>query len=125
MATTGEELLSSSFAINSVVRGYHVYKDIWTSTRGEELQCQRETGNAHDLYAVSVTRRGNIVRDVSHKFSIVCNLLIRKLSLQFQPFPFLYGAGTSLDCQSCLFLCYPHDLSNSRIDNCNRQRCHR
>ena len=26
MATTCEELLSSSFAINSVVHGYHVYK---------------------------------------------------------------------------------------------------
>ena len=48
MATTHKELLSS-FAINSVVRGYHVYKDIWTSARGEELQCQRETGNVHDL----------------------------------------------------------------------------
>ena len=61
MVTTCEELLSSSFAINSVVRGYHVYKDIWTSACGEELQSQRETDNVHDLYAVSVLRRGNIV----------------------------------------------------------------
>ena len=78
MATTCEELLSSSFAINSVVRGYHIYKDIWTSARGEELQCQHETGNVHDLYAVSVMRRGNIVRHVSCKISTVCNLFIHK-----------------------------------------------
>ena len=40
----------------AVVRGYHVNKDIWTSAHGEELQYQRETGNVHDLYAVSVMR---------------------------------------------------------------------
>ena len=77
MATTRKELLSS-FAINSVVRGYHVYKDIWISAHGEELQCQHETGNVHDLYAVSVMRRGNIVRHVSRKISTLCNLFIRK-----------------------------------------------
>ena len=40
----------------AVVHGYHVYKDIWTSAHGEELQYQRETGNVHDLHAVSVMR---------------------------------------------------------------------
>ena len=40
----------------SVVCGYHVYKDIWTSAYGEKLQYQRETWNVHDLYAVSVMR---------------------------------------------------------------------
>ena len=70
---------SSRLVINSVVRGYHVYKDIWTSARGEELQCQRETGNVHDLYAaVSVMRRGNIVGHISRKISTVCNLFIRQ-----------------------------------------------
>ena len=39
----------------SAVRGYHVYKDIWTSANGVELQYQREIGNVHDLYAVSIT----------------------------------------------------------------------
>ena len=37
MATTCKELLLSSFAINSVVCGYHVYKDIWISACGKEL----------------------------------------------------------------------------------------
>ena len=78
MATTCEHSLSSSFAINSIVHGYHVYKDIWTSVCGEELQCQCETGNVHDLYAVSVMRRGNIVGHVSRKISTVCNLFICK-----------------------------------------------
>ena len=69
---------SSGFVINSVVRGYNVYKDIWTSARGEELQCQRETGNVHDLYAVSVMQRGNTVGHFSRKISTVCNLFIRQ-----------------------------------------------
>ena len=25
--------------IDSVIRGYHVYKEVWTSTVGEELNC--------------------------------------------------------------------------------------
>ena len=65
MAATYEHSLSSSFAINSVVYGYHIYNDIWTSARGEELQCQCEAGNVHDLYAVSIVRCGTIVGHVS------------------------------------------------------------
>ena len=48
----------SRFAINSIVCGYQVYKNIRTSSVRGELQCQRETGNVHDLYAISVMRHG-------------------------------------------------------------------
>ena len=41
-ANASIHLISLSFTIDSVVHGYHVYKDIWTSERGEELQCQCE-----------------------------------------------------------------------------------
>ena len=37
MSITSEHSLSSSFAINSIVCGYHIYKNIWTSVHGEEL----------------------------------------------------------------------------------------
>ena len=40
--------------MRSCVRGYHVYKDVWTATIGEELVCRRERGNAHDIYVVAV-----------------------------------------------------------------------
>ncbi len=40
------------FTFKSCVRGYHVYKDIWEASVGEELPCQRENGNHADLFAV-------------------------------------------------------------------------
>ena len=49
------------------VHGYHIYKDIWTTVCGEELQCQCEVGNVHDLYAVSIMQCGTIVGHVSWK----------------------------------------------------------
>ena len=42
------------FAIPSSVRGYHVYKDIWEATIGENLVCQREQNNRHNPLAVAV-----------------------------------------------------------------------
>ena len=44
-----------TLAFASCVRGYHVYKDRWTPVTNEELACQREPGNIHNPYAVSVT----------------------------------------------------------------------
>ena len=38
------------FSIDSCVRGYHVYNDIWEVSVGEELLCQREDGQAADPY---------------------------------------------------------------------------
>ena len=49
---------AETFCLNSVVRGHHIYKDIWNSIHGEELNCKREISNVHDLYAVSVIKHG-------------------------------------------------------------------
>jgi len=39
---------------NSVVRGYHVYKDIWEATCSEMLNCTMQTENVFDPFAASV-----------------------------------------------------------------------
>ena len=39
----------------SCVKGYHVYKDIWTPPIGEELVCHREQRNAHDFNRTKCT----------------------------------------------------------------------
>ena len=31
-----------SFTVQSVIRGYHEYKDMWIAMIGEELSCKRE-----------------------------------------------------------------------------------
>ena len=33
-----------SFSIESMIRGYHVYKDIWNDPDDEVLECKREPG---------------------------------------------------------------------------------
>ena len=47
--------------MESCVRGYHVYKDIWGAAVGEELDCTRERGNPREAYAVAVVRNGRTV----------------------------------------------------------------
>ena len=44
------------FTVESCVRGYHVYKDIWEASVGKELPCQRENGNRADPYAVAIVK---------------------------------------------------------------------
>ena len=46
----------SEFEYESCIRGYHIYKDIWSSTVGEHLICERETLNSTDRYAVAVLK---------------------------------------------------------------------
>jgi len=45
--------------IDAVIRGYHMYKETWTTTLGEVLSCRRETDNFHDRFAVTVMKAGD------------------------------------------------------------------
>ena len=68
----------ASFSVESVIRGHHVYKAIWSSVLGEELQCHREVGNIHDLYAVSIVKPGTgVVGHIPRRISTPCNLFMR------------------------------------------------
>ncbi len=51
----------ASFSVETMVRGYHTYKDIWTAVVGEELPCQRERANPRDPFAVAVLKDEAIV----------------------------------------------------------------
>ena len=54
---TGSPSGSATFVVDSAIRGYHVYKDIWPSPLVEEqLQCEREVGNSHDSMSVAVKK---------------------------------------------------------------------
>ena len=61
------------FSIESVIRRYHVYKDIWTPNTGEELICQRELGNLRNPFAISLLKGTNIVGHVLCKISAICS----------------------------------------------------
>ena len=46
MASSTEVL--HDLTVDSVIRGYHVYKDIWVPIIGEILFCEQEPGNEED-----------------------------------------------------------------------------
>ena len=67
-----------AFCLNSVVCGYHVYKDIWSSVHGEELHCKHEIGNVHNLYGISIIKHGtDIVSHLPKGISTPCHLFLR------------------------------------------------
>ena len=67
------------FSIDSAVRGFHVYKDIWNSEIGKVLICEQEFGNLHDPYAVSVVREDNItIGHVPQTISVLCYFFLRR-----------------------------------------------
>ena len=53
------------------MRGYHIYSDIWEASLGEQLPCERESGNGADPFAVAVKRSGAVVGHIPRKISSV------------------------------------------------------
>ena len=66
------------FSVETVVRGYHKYKDIWVAVVGEELPCRREPTNQEDRSTVAVVKDSNIVGHVPRKISSICSLFLRQ-----------------------------------------------
>ena len=60
-----------------MIRRHHVYKDIFTSTIGKMLQCRRESGNLHDLHAVTTTKNDVVIGHVPCNISVPCDLFLR------------------------------------------------
>ena len=68
----------STYTVETIVRGYHVYQVIWEAAVGQVLPCQRERGNVHDPYAVAIVERGVVVGHVPRAISSVCYLFLGK-----------------------------------------------
>ena len=67
------------FSIDSTVRGFHVYKDIWNPEIGKVLMCEQEFGNLHGPYVVSVVCEDNvIVGHVPRTISALCYFFLRR-----------------------------------------------
>ena len=59
-------------SFKGVVRGYHVYQDIWTLSIGEELMTRPEIGNPEDLYAVAIMKSDTIFGHIPREISKTC-----------------------------------------------------
>ena len=57
-----------SFTMDSMIRGHHVYKDIWSSFI-KVLYCQRDVRNYHDPFVVAVCKGTTVVGHVPRKIS--------------------------------------------------------
>ena len=66
-----------SFAIEAMVRRYHVYQSIWDAAiDGENIECFREVGNIHDPSAVAIRKDVSVVGHVPRALSAVCSSFI-------------------------------------------------
>ena len=69
----------ASFHLTSCIRGYHVYRDIWTPVICEEVNhCEREPGNHEDPYAVAIKRSDRVVGHVPQNISCISTLFIQR-----------------------------------------------
>ena len=69
----------SSFVIDSVIRGHHVYKAIWEPANGEELNIEREIENPYDPLAVAVTKLlSEERRYLPRRISQLCSAFLRR-----------------------------------------------
>ena len=66
---------NATYAVQTVVRGYHVYK---SATVGQVLPCQQERSNVHDPYSVAIVDGNTVVGHVPRAISAVCSLFLRR-----------------------------------------------
>ena len=64
--------------MEAMIRGYHVYRDVWSAVVDEELACKRELFNASDPFAVAVVKGATTVGHVPKKISTICSLFLRR-----------------------------------------------
>ena len=67
-------MVEAAFSVEAMVRGYRVYKDVWTPTVDdhEELLC------AADPFAVTVMKEDTTVGHVLRKISTICSLFLQR-----------------------------------------------
>ena len=68
-----------SYEVESVVRGYHIYKDIWSAAVGTIPPCRQESFSPHDSYTVAIIKDDVVVGQVPRNISVACSAFLRML----------------------------------------------
>ena len=70
----------ATHAVQTVVWGYHVYKEVWGATVSQVLRCQQECGKVHDLYSVAIVdrKRHGWLCAGPRAISALCSLFLRR-----------------------------------------------
>ena len=66
------------FEVESVVQGYHIYKDVWSAAVGTTLSCQVERFNPHDSYAVAMIKDDVVVGHVPKNILVAFSAFLRR-----------------------------------------------
>ena len=64
--------------VESCVRSFCVYQEIWMLTTGERLPCQAKDSNDADSCAVAIKKRADITGHIPRKISAACLLFIQR-----------------------------------------------
>ena len=80
MAISSGVTCLSSFSMESMVRGQHIYKDRWCPYINKELTCHQERHNYHNPFAVSVQKSSIVVGHVPQQISAICYIFLGKHS---------------------------------------------
>ena len=88
----------SIFLYESVIRGHHIFKEVWSPRLGEILLVDKESGNHHDRHAVALLKAdktpvSHVPREFSRTFwshggKISCEVTGRRK----------YGKGLEVPC---------------------------
>lgn len=69
MASVGADGSEAIFLYESVIRGHHIYKRIWTPTITEILSVNFDPANRHDHFTIAVLKAGAVVGHVPREVS--------------------------------------------------------
>lgn len=78
MAVSQPPLGSAALEIQSFVRGYHSYMNVWEPRVGEILALEREPNNTMDRLAVSVVRSGRVVGHVPFNLAPIFSHFLKR-----------------------------------------------
>ena len=61
-----------SFTVESVIREYHIYKEVWSSVIGAVLVYHHDTQNCHNPFAVDICKGTTVVGHMPRQISAIC-----------------------------------------------------
>ena len=103
-------IVKASAEIDTYVKGYHVYKNIWKPTVNEELETEMEPDNVIDKYVICVKKNTSIVGHLhlgkNGKFAKMIFYFLRadqdaecKVVITGKEVNFGYGDGMQVPCK--------------------------
>ena len=68
----------AAYKMESCVRGYHIYKDLWDASIGDDTLREREPFNDANQYGVAVLKDDTVVSHIPRKISRICSLFLAR-----------------------------------------------